>query len=69
MKSYKTVQIMKILNYSKFKKHKFKMYFKCIVSYFRQDPLITQLHLLQTSCQITKKNHWRQWSLFSQQKL
>lgn len=46
---------MKFLNYSKFKKHKFKIYFKCMVSYFRQDSLITQLHLLQTDCQIKKK--------------
>lgn len=46
---------MKILNYSKFKKYKFKTYFKCMAAYFRQDPLITQLHLLQTKCQITEK--------------
>lgn len=48
---------MKILKYSKLKKTplKFRIYFKCMVSYFRQDPLITQLHLLQTNCQITKK--------------
>lgn len=47
---------MKILNYSKSKKRYFKIYFKCMISYFRKDLLITQLRLLQTNCQIVKKS-------------